>query len=192
MSRLLNAKDNGDIAFINYGHILETAQMTTYRTASAWTSDPSQLSKKQVGYYRARLKNRVHQLVLEQFLKLEDGGLSRAELARRIYKRPEIITRLLGSPGNWTLDTLSDLMLAMGYEPALSVYNLAHETPKAAEESEQLPRLGESKKLEGEDIGLFLARRPPDKDEEVLFLLAPYQGHSATGPNDKTKTGTFG
>lgn len=98
--------------------------MTTSRTGAAWTSDPSQLSRKQVGYYRARLRSRVHQLVLGQYRKLEEKGLTRAELARRLHKRPEVITRLLGAPGNWTLDTISDLLLGMGYEPDLSLARL--------------------------------------------------------------------
>lgn len=95
--------------------------MTTSRTGSAWTSDASNLSKKQVGYYRFRLRNKIHQLVIEQYLKLEAGGLTKAEIARRIKKRPEQVTRLLGAPGNWTIDTVSDLLLAMGSELALSI-----------------------------------------------------------------------
>lgn len=34
------------------------------------------------------------------------------------------MTRLLGAPGNWTLDTVSDLFLGMGYEPALSATDI--------------------------------------------------------------------
>lgn len=70
-----------------------------------------------LAYFRQRLKNRMHQLVLREFRRLERMGLSRAELARRIHRKPEQITRWLGSPSNWTLDTLSDLMIAMGGEP---------------------------------------------------------------------------
>ena len=105
--------------------------MTISRTGHAWTSDPSLLSKKQVGYYRARLRNRIYQLVL---LGLEASGLTRAEIARRIYKRPEQITRLLGAPGNWTLDTVSDLLLAIGCELGFSMNNLADRQTKAAPE----------------------------------------------------------
>jgi len=76
-----------------------------------------QLSRRTLGYFRARLKNRLHQLVLGEFLKLEASeGFSKADVARRIDKRPEQITRLLGAPGNWELDTVSDLLLAMGFE----------------------------------------------------------------------------
>lgn len=100
--------------------------MTTYRTAPAWTSDPARLSRKQIAYHRARLRNRLHQLVLQHFRELEANGLTRAELARRLYKRPEVITRLLAPPGNWTLDTLSDLLLGMGGEPELGIATLGN------------------------------------------------------------------
>lgn len=92
--------------------------MTTYQTAPVWTEvlNAPHLSKKALGYFRARLKNRLHQLILGEYLKLEANGLTRAKLARRVCKRPEQITRLLGAPGNWELDTVSDLLLAMGYE----------------------------------------------------------------------------
>lgn len=110
--------------------------MPISRIGPAWTSDPSQLSRKQVGYYRARLRNRVHQLVLGQFLKLQANGLTRAEIARRLRKRPEVITRLLGAPGNWTLDTLSDLLLGMGHEPTLGISDLAEDTAKQSGQDE--------------------------------------------------------
>jgi len=65
-------------------------------------------------YFQARLKNRLHDLVLRKFQEAERSqSLTRAELARRIGKRPEVLTRLLGAPGNWTLDTVSDLLLGI-------------------------------------------------------------------------------
>jgi hypothetical protein len=88
-----------------------------------WTEilDAPELSKKALGYFRARLKNRLHQSVLSEFLKREANGFTKAKFARRIGKRPELITRLLGAPGNWELDTVSDLLLAMGSELELKI-----------------------------------------------------------------------
>ncbi len=83
------------------------------------------LSNGMLAYFRARLSNRIHEIVLTEFVAREsEGCISRAELARRIRRKPEQITRWLGSPGNWTLDTVSDLLLGMGLEPALSVQNV--------------------------------------------------------------------
>ncbi len=86
-------------------------------------SGPIPIAK--LSYFRERLKNRLYDLIVTEFLRRESSGaLSRADLARRIGRRPEQVTRWLGSPGNWTLDTVSDLMLAMRSEPEISVSSL--------------------------------------------------------------------
>lgn len=78
-----------------------------------------------LAYFRRRLSNRLHALVLSEFARLEkEGKITRAELARRIGRRPEQVTRWLGASGNWTLDTLSDLLLGMKCEASLSVVHL--------------------------------------------------------------------
>lgn len=66
-------------------------------------------------YFRARLKDQFHDVVIEEFIKRkeEDPNFSKAVLARRLGKRPEQISRWLGSPGNWTSDTFSDLLIAI-------------------------------------------------------------------------------
>lgn len=63
-----------------------------------------------VAYFRARNRNNAYHAVIQEF---QDSGLSQATIARRLGKRPEIINRLLGAPGNWTLDTISDLLFAI-------------------------------------------------------------------------------
>jgi len=79
-------------------------------------------------YFRGRFGNKIHELVLAEFAAQEhEGKTSRAELARKIRRKPEQITRWLGSPGNWTLDTLSDLLLGMGLEPVVSARSLVSE-----------------------------------------------------------------
>jgi hypothetical protein len=82
---------------------------------------PISVGKKE--YFRARLQSKFHQLVVSEFIRQEDQGLTRAELARRIGKRNEVISRLFGAPGNWTLNTASDLLLGMGAEPELGVHH---------------------------------------------------------------------
>jgi hypothetical protein len=75
-------------------------------------------------YFHARLINRIYAFVLDKFLeKQKSESLTKAELARRIGRKPEVITRLLGAPGNWTLETVSDLLLGIAgeeLEPASS------------------------------------------------------------------------
>ena len=78
-----------------------------------------------LAYFRARLSNHIHELVLAEFFRLERGGkINKASLARRIGRKPEQVTRWLGAAGNWTIDTFSALMLGMGCEPALSISHL--------------------------------------------------------------------
>ena len=93
-----------------------------------------------LGYFRGRLSNRFHEVVLELFDELERAGkITRAALARRIGKAPEQITRWLGAPGNYTLDTISDLFLGMGYEPVVSAEALTVQEEVAQNSWEELP-----------------------------------------------------
>jgi len=65
-------------------------------------------------YFHARVLNAFYQFVLKKFLEEEKAGrLTRAELARRIGRKPEVVSRLLGAPGNWTLETATDLLLGI-------------------------------------------------------------------------------
>ncbi len=79
-----------------------------------------------LSYFRERFRDRLYDLVTEEFLKQErEGNLTRAEVARRIGRRPEQITRWLAAPGNWTLETVSDLLLAVARsEPQVTVLPL--------------------------------------------------------------------
>ena len=73
------------------------------------------------GYFQARNKFNAYDLVMSEFAA---SGLSQADLARRMGKGPDLVCRLLGGPGNWTLDTLSDLMFAIS--GAAPVYGKEH------------------------------------------------------------------
>ena len=67
-----------------------------------------------LSYFRERFRDHLYELVMEEFLKRDmETGLTRADVARRIGRRPEQITRWFGAPGNWTLETVSDLLLAI-------------------------------------------------------------------------------
>lgn len=76
-------------------------------------------------YFRERLKGNLHKLIVELFLERErQGKITRADLARKIGKRPEQITRILNTSGNLRLSTLSDVLLGLGYEPHLQPIKL--------------------------------------------------------------------
>ena len=59
--------------------------------------------------------------LMQLFLDEKKLGFTRADLARRLGKRPEQVTRWLAGPGNLKIDTLSDLLLAMGHELVIEV-----------------------------------------------------------------------
>src|SRR5262245_61631193 len=63
-----------------------------------------------LGYFQSRNKHNAYDLVMSEFA---SSNLSQADLARRLGKGPDLVSRLLSGPGNWTLDTLSDLMFAI-------------------------------------------------------------------------------
>lgn len=75
------------------------------------------LSDGNLAYLAARAQNKFHDYVLRKFMAAEQSeGLTKAELARRIGKRPELITRMLGAPGNWTIDTVARLLAGISGE----------------------------------------------------------------------------
>jgi hypothetical protein len=72
-----------------------------------------------LGYFRARNRWRLYEMVVSEFL---TSGITKADLARRMGRRPEVISRILGAPGNWGLDTVSDLLFSIsGAEPAYAI-----------------------------------------------------------------------
>lgn len=64
-------------------------------------------------YVTQRAKNAFYDYVLERFLV---SGISRSDLARRLGKEPARVTRLLSNPGNWTIETISELLAAISAE----------------------------------------------------------------------------
>lgn len=85
--------------------------MNTSRTAAL--SKPTGSKKIPVGtlgYMRGRNRHRLHSLLLEEF---DRSGLSQHDLASRLNKRPEVVSRMLGSAGNMRLDSVCDYFFAM-------------------------------------------------------------------------------
>lgn len=73
--------------------------------------------KRDVYYYRARNKNRVFEKLVSFFAaEAERTGITKKALAEMLDRDPAQITRWLSAPGNLTLDSISDLLLALGAE----------------------------------------------------------------------------
>lgn len=79
----------------------------------SWTGKP-----REIFYFRQRFKNRVFNRLAEFFAQeAAERGVTKKTIAERLGKDPAQITRWLSGPGNLTMDTLSDLLFAMGAEP---------------------------------------------------------------------------
>jgi hypothetical protein len=78
-----------------------------------------------LSYFRTQLRYDFHEAVLREFLRQEDKGeLTQADLARRIHRKRSQVSKLLGAPGNWTLNTVSDLLLGMKTQPQIGIISL--------------------------------------------------------------------
>ena len=68
-------------------------------------------------YLREKFRNDLYNFVLRKFLEeRESRGLNQAQLATRINYNTSQLNRLLGAPGNWTLKTISDLLIGISGE----------------------------------------------------------------------------
>lgn len=81
-------------------------------------------------YYQQRFRNRLYEKVIHAIEEeAARSGLQRKTLAERIGKSPASLSRILAGPGNWELDTLSDLLFAVGAELDFHVVKLNERTP---------------------------------------------------------------
>ena len=87
-------------------------------------------------YFRSRNKMRAFSCVHDEF---ERSGITQAIIAARLSKGQDRVSRLLGAPGNWTLNTLSELMLAIsGAEPEYGVSRPFETAPRNQRKPEWL------------------------------------------------------
>jgi hypothetical protein len=81
------------------------------------TSKPNSIKKRDVAYYRQRQKNRVFTELVKFFAEeAERRQITKKDLATALARDPAQITRWLSAPSNFELDTLSDILLALGAE----------------------------------------------------------------------------
>jgi transcriptional regulator with XRE-family HTH domain len=86
----------------------------------------SPIPKREIFYYRQRMKNRVF-AELASFFANEAAAhqLTKREIAYRLQCDPALITRWLSAPGNVTLETISDLLLALNAEMDTNIVRFA-------------------------------------------------------------------
>ena len=73
--------------------------------------------KYQSSYFEQRFRNRIYEAVIRALEKeCETQKWKRKTLAERSGKKESQISRWLSGPGNWTLDTVSNLLFAIDAE----------------------------------------------------------------------------
>ena len=81
-------------------------------------ADP--LSEHSLAYLCERVRNNYYDYVIRKFLEAEaERGFTKADLARKLNKGADRISKVLGAPGNWTLDTITELLAAISAEELL-------------------------------------------------------------------------
>lgn len=75
-----------------------------------------------LAYFCRRVRLDFHREVVGKWHQLET--MTQKDLADRLGKRKEVINRLLGAPGNWELDTVTMLLVAMRALPRLHIENI--------------------------------------------------------------------
>jgi transcriptional regulator with XRE-family HTH domain len=81
------------------------------------TSKTLPLSEREIFYYRQRQKNRVLEMLAAFFAEeAERTGITKKDIADKLIKDPAQISRWFSGPSNLTLDTISDLLLALEAE----------------------------------------------------------------------------
>lgn len=82
------------------------------------TSDKRKIETRRLSYFRQRFKNRVFSHLVEFFAReAEVSGVTKRDIASKLNRDPAQITRWLSNPSNLTLETISDLLLALNAEP---------------------------------------------------------------------------
>jgi hypothetical protein len=71
-----------------------------------------------LGYFQEGFREEIHQQLLSAYEAVKaDSGFTRADLAKKIGRRPEQVTRWLAAPSNLEADTISDMALGLGMIP---------------------------------------------------------------------------
>lgn len=103
--------------------------MSSFRRTSSTTacSATPAIAARDIAYERHRLRPRIFEEVLRAFVERHrEDGTTKADLAQALGRERSQITRWLSGPGNWTIDTISDLMRALRTELELGRLRFEH------------------------------------------------------------------
>ena len=120
----------GEDCFLHSPRLVEIPQVTTSQKMSLSSTislRDERIPVFELGYLTAAARDEAHETFLNLFVQEseQDSRVTRAFIARRTGKSPEQITRLLGAPGNWTVDTYATLCAALGYRAVFRAEKLS-------------------------------------------------------------------
>ncbi|MES2845607.1 MAG: helix-turn-helix transcriptional regulator [Pseudomonadota bacterium] len=97
--------------------------MTTYQTLLTSEIDAKNLPSFWLSYFREKLRGEINDHLLEAF---QESNLTKADIARKLNRRPEQITRWLSAPCNLETDTIADIALALGLAPTFQLQRIGN------------------------------------------------------------------
>ena len=138
------------------------------------------IPKGKLAFFQERFRDHLYELVVSEFLKREQAGvLTKAAVAHRLGKDPSQITRWLGAPGNWELDTVSDLLLAIAQaEPAISLTPLAEKAASVVARHTADPNI---------KIATHISKEPNFSPTRSTVPPAPTYTVKSTNPDIKVR-----
>ena len=104
--------------------------MTTFLTQAMSAISGTRIPKYWIAYFRENFKGEINDQILEVF---KSSGLTKADIARKLERRPEQVTRWLSAPCNLEADTISDLALSLGFMPRIRFEKIGSDQSNARE-----------------------------------------------------------
>jgi transcriptional regulator with XRE-family HTH domain len=90
------------------------------------TSEILPIPDREIFYQRERQRNRVFEALVGFYAnRAEKSGISQRDIAKKLKRDPAQISRWLSQPSNLTLDTVTDLLLALDAELDVTVHLFA-------------------------------------------------------------------
>jgi hypothetical protein len=118
-------------------------------------------------YFRARAKRGAYEVAIREFQK---SKLTKATLARRLGKGADRVSKMLAGPGNWTIDTLADLLFAIsGGVPTFGVSYPLERPPRNYRQPDWL----QCNAPNTTNTTFIVNFNPPDQPERPITFTKP-------------------
>ena len=105
-----------------------TTSKKTWSDFEQISADP--LTEAEKVYFREYTRRNIHDAILKKFIEVSsESGVTRTQIAQRLGINKSQVTRWLSSSHNWTVDSVSDLLLAMASRASFQTEDLGSVRP---------------------------------------------------------------